>query len=221
MMPEHVPASSSDDTAARITAIETSYKGCRFRSRLEARWAVFFDHMKLGWKYEPQGYIVGGQPYLPDFWVDKIGWVEVKGELDRAGLLKLGLAAGPDGLPMGMEGIQPCEVGRSDPDWSWLNIAKPTIRRLLLLGDIPDPAHAHVHIELGLSNGRHVVYRLGSFIPGGSTMPIFDWSPIGADPTPGMPHGVATGFLNPRAAVADAYRAARSARFEHGQSGGV
>ena len=26
-----------------IKAIETVYKGYRFRSRLEARWAVFFD----------------------------------------------------------------------------------------------------------------------------------------------------------------------------------
>lgn len=28
-----------------IRAIETRYAGCRFRSRLEARWAVFFDHL--------------------------------------------------------------------------------------------------------------------------------------------------------------------------------
>jgi hypothetical protein len=29
--------------STEIKAIETSYKGYRFRSRLEARWAVFFD----------------------------------------------------------------------------------------------------------------------------------------------------------------------------------
>ena len=28
---------------SEIKAIETYYKGYRFRSRLEARWAVFFD----------------------------------------------------------------------------------------------------------------------------------------------------------------------------------
>ncbi len=36
--------------------IETKYKGCRFRSRLEARWAVFFDTLGLKWWYEPEGF---------------------------------------------------------------------------------------------------------------------------------------------------------------------
>lgn len=39
-----------------IQAIETSYKGCRFRSRLEARYAVFFDALGIEWQYEPQGF---------------------------------------------------------------------------------------------------------------------------------------------------------------------
>ena len=39
--------------------IETSYRGHRFRSRLEAKWAVAFDHLGVQWKYEPQGYHVG------------------------------------------------------------------------------------------------------------------------------------------------------------------
>ncbi|WP_062434937.1 hypothetical protein [Herbidospora daliensis] len=50
-----------------ITPIETTYAGHRFRSRLEARWAVFFDRLGLEWEYEPQGYVVSGRPYLPDF----------------------------------------------------------------------------------------------------------------------------------------------------------
>lgn len=33
---------------------ETKYKGCRFRSRLEARWAVFFDTLSIKWWYEPE-----------------------------------------------------------------------------------------------------------------------------------------------------------------------
>jgi hypothetical protein len=36
--------------------IETKYKGYRFRSRLEARWAVFFDALKMGYKYEMEGF---------------------------------------------------------------------------------------------------------------------------------------------------------------------
>lgn len=230
MMPEHVPASSSDDTATRITAIETSYKGYRFRSRLEARWAVFFDHMKWSWKYEPQGYDIGGDRYLPDFWVEQIGWVEVKGELDRSSLLKLALAAGPEGLPWHFKEDSQTPAGtarwmgeRDDEldatrRWSWLEVAVPICPRLILLGDIPDPALGWSHLEFGLSNGRHVVFRPFVFKTSGR-IPIFDWSAVGADPWPGMPHGV--GFGERRIDVGDAYRAARSARFEHGESGAV
>ena len=38
--------------------IETKYKGCRFRSRLEARWAVFFDALGIKWWYEPEGFMM-------------------------------------------------------------------------------------------------------------------------------------------------------------------
>lgn len=51
-----------------IKPIETRYKGYRFRSRLEARWAVFFDTCGYTWEYEPEGYDIGnGIWYLPDF----------------------------------------------------------------------------------------------------------------------------------------------------------
>lgn len=51
-----------------IKAIETRYKGYRFRSRLEARWAVYFDALELEWEYEPEGFDLGnGEYYLPDF----------------------------------------------------------------------------------------------------------------------------------------------------------
>ena len=39
-----------------IAAIQTRYAGCRFRSRIEARWAVFFDALGIRWEYEPQGF---------------------------------------------------------------------------------------------------------------------------------------------------------------------
>ncbi|SHH14052.1 MULTISPECIES: hypothetical protein [Desulfosporosinus] len=63
-------------------AIETRYKGYRFRTRLEARWAVFFDALGVRWEYEKEGFELStGDLYLPDFWLpdDKL-WVEVKGE---------------------------------------------------------------------------------------------------------------------------------------------
>lgn len=69
-----------------MKAIETLYKGYRFRSRLEARWAVFFDALGVRWEYERQGYSLPAGAYLPDFWLPIPGhkfagagyWVEVK-----------------------------------------------------------------------------------------------------------------------------------------------
>lgn len=62
-----------------IKAIDTRYAGHRFRSRLEARWAVFFDHLGLEWVYEPEGYELPSGAYLPDFWLPAFGaWLEIK-----------------------------------------------------------------------------------------------------------------------------------------------
>jgi hypothetical protein len=66
-------------TYAVLRPIETIYKGYRFRSRLEARWAVFFDRCKQKWTYEDQGYHLPSGPYLPDFFFSKYpAFVEVK-----------------------------------------------------------------------------------------------------------------------------------------------
>lgn len=75
----------------RKKGIPTEYNGIRFRSRLEARWAAFFDGVGWPWQYEP--FDLDG--YIPDF-VLPVGWggephpilVEVKpaiyvGELPR------------------------------------------------------------------------------------------------------------------------------------------
>lgn len=51
-----------------LRAIQTEYKGYRFRSRLEACWAVLLDELGVKWEYEPEGYDLGnGMCYLPDF----------------------------------------------------------------------------------------------------------------------------------------------------------
>jgi hypothetical protein len=69
-------------TERGIRAIETLYRGCRFRSRLEARWAVFFQTLGVPWHYEPEGFVLStGEWYLPDFLVhlkDRSMWVEIK-----------------------------------------------------------------------------------------------------------------------------------------------
>lgn len=68
-----------------LRAIETQYKGYRFRSRLEARWAVFFDALGIKWAYEAEGFdLPGVGRYLPDFFVlgnSRYGpYFEIKGE---------------------------------------------------------------------------------------------------------------------------------------------
>lgn len=67
---------------------DTYYKGYHFRSRLEARWAVFFDELGIKWEYEPEGFVLdNGMSYLPDFFLHGLEgrvkgdlYVEVKGK---------------------------------------------------------------------------------------------------------------------------------------------
>jgi hypothetical protein len=102
-----------------IQPIQTWYRGCKFRSRLEARWAVFLDALRVRWTYELQGFNLDGRPYLPDFWVsirpefqrsypqgsppERGFWVEIKpvdplpGESIRAGKVEV-----TDALPAEM-----------------------------------------------------------------------------------------------------------------------
>jgi len=59
--------------------IETCYNNYKFRSRTEARWAVFFDHLKIRYEYEEEGFDLDGLWYLPDFTLPQFNsWLEVK-----------------------------------------------------------------------------------------------------------------------------------------------
>lgn len=49
-----------------MSSIPTTYNGIRFRSRLEAKWAVFFDHLKWRWHYEP----LDCNGWIPDFLIE-------------------------------------------------------------------------------------------------------------------------------------------------------
>ena len=62
-----------------IKPIATKYKGFRFRSRLEARWAIFFDKIGLKYEYEVEGFEMNGIHYLPDFYIPSLDrWFEIK-----------------------------------------------------------------------------------------------------------------------------------------------
>lgn len=62
-----------------VKPIPTVYKGISFKSRLEARWAVFFDALAIKWFYEYEGYQLPSGWYVPDFWLPEFRmWVEIK-----------------------------------------------------------------------------------------------------------------------------------------------
>jgi len=63
-----------------MQALQTEYRGIKYRSRTEARWAVYLDELRVPYTYEPEGYDLGGDWYLPDFWLPNPGcYLEVKG----------------------------------------------------------------------------------------------------------------------------------------------
>ena len=63
---------------AKYAAIPTMYAGVQFRSRLEARYAAYFDLLEWDWQYEP--FDLNG--YIPDFYV-------VRGPLDTEDLFEI------------------------------------------------------------------------------------------------------------------------------------
>ena len=104
-----------------LKPIETIYNGYRFRSRLEARWAVFFDALGVRYEYEPEGFDLGnGLYYLPDFLLHDIMpryaqgdylrdvYVEVKGQPNPEDAKKI--AAFAEHFPIWVVGALP------DPD---------------------------------------------------------------------------------------------------------
>ncbi|MDW4913729.1 hypothetical protein [Streptomyces californicus] len=196
-----------------IKPIETRYAGHRFRSRLEARWAVFFDTLDIAWQYEPEGFVlpVAGaepQPYLPDFLLPDCGtWIEVKGaeeDLDH----KL-MTAAAHHLPTS-------------------NRRTHSSPRILILGPLPEAPERGDWAWMGLDGvedleGNPIIidswYGFGGYEKDSGPMSLTETSCA----TPYF--GGDEPWLRPArdttvpCLAAGAYTAARSARFEHGQSG--
>jgi len=76
-----------------LKPIETTFAGYKFRSRLEARWAVFLSRLNVEYDYEIEGFDLGAVRvpgsaigllgkdawYLPDFWLPtQRTWLEIK-----------------------------------------------------------------------------------------------------------------------------------------------
>lgn len=119
-----------------IKAIPVMYKGVEMRSRLEARAAAAFDSLGIRWLYEPEGFDLDSEWYLPDFWLPEHDtFLEVKGLMDPASerkctaLVKAGaklLVLGPFQHPSewarvfgrgGKDGRGPCSADVDGPGW--------------------------------------------------------------------------------------------------------
>jgi hypothetical protein len=72
-----------------MQAKRTIYKGYQSKSRLEAKYTLFLDHLCIPYLYEVETFDLDGVTYTPDFWLPSLElWIEVKGDLitDAQGL---------------------------------------------------------------------------------------------------------------------------------------
>jgi hypothetical protein len=193
-----------------IKAIETRYKGYRFRSRMEARWAVFFDTLKIRYEYEMEGFDLGnGEKYLPDFWFpDFCAWGEVKyqplqsdGSLNKAICLIGGKweDEGSDTPLIELQGV---------PDFKFY--------RMFCVTDIPihffDSTHRPI---LAYNTGKKSIVILEKYV---ALLPEcmgkyqhMDWGTFYEAPD------WAAGMLKDVDYYVNAIDAAKTARFEHGE----
>ncbi|MBV1759444.1 MAG: hypothetical protein KMY55_16695 [Dethiosulfatibacter sp.] len=192
----------------KIKAIQTEYKGYLFRSRLEARWAVFFDFCGIDYEYEPEGYNLGnGLTYLPDFLLHGVDgrsggdlYVEVKGQMTDADADKINRFY---------------ELGKDDPD-----TYGKSQTAILVVGNIPSGAD----IDDILWSIENEAYNDNGNWPNKYNFETIDGDYFAA--YPGINHkgkfelfGDDSNYLcdMDSRATEKAYRAARQARFEHGE----
>jgi hypothetical protein len=200
-------------------AIQTVYKGYLFRSRLEARWAVFFDALGIEWKYEDQGYEVGEHRYLPDFWLPTMNaWVEVKGDPDglRVEFERMSAVLGPRSpLPGFVDGTSAVLVLGDVPNVSYgVTVLHPCMVRDAILTRTwaffaPAKAGGYRLIRDRQQSMSWLLWGKYAFVEPGDAAESTAWDPAPwVLDTPGE-------FQS----VLNAYKAARQARFEHGANG--
>lgn len=210
-----------------IKPIETEYNGYKFRSRLEARWAVFFDALGVKYEYEPEGFDLGnGKYYLPDFRVKCWGtrgeiwnkpfdlYIEVKGKMtdeDAEKIRDFVYNSWPS-----WEEVEhlPQEEQNIAYDKMW-QATENTRNRVLIVGNIPNEGCSHDSWELGVYD----------FMDGVNIYPfnyeLIDQDYFGAYPAAHEEKfflwGDDSNYIWNVKEVEEAYRIARQARFEHGE----
>lgn len=184
-----------------IKAIETQYKGYMFRSRLEARWAVFFDALGVEWQYEAEGLAMRSGYYLPDFYLPRSRvYVEVKG-------------VRPSREEMDVHCSRGCEFVDSGSHY------------LMVVG-LPGEYGAMLSADRGLPGLAGVARHHGGvrFMYGGSALAFLCiedvMCSVGTELVPVLqvPEDNAA-LLTAHPKVVSAFHAAKQARFEHGRQG--
>lgn len=195
--------------------IETEWRGCRFRSRLEARWAVFFEEAGIAWQYEPEGFETDQCTpvrYLPDFLLPETKtWVEVKGSREA-------LLADWERLVNILDFSSPLPGMRD---------SFATNRGLLILGEIPY-VEGGIAIHPLIQHRKGLIRSWGTFIPGSGIellsvqqsllhelmkIPEIEYG-LESSPDHWTTDSLVIPTLRVYPKVNTAYRAARSARFE-------
>jgi hypothetical protein len=196
---------------ATAKAIETRYKGCRFRSRLEARWAVFFDSIGVEWQYEPEGFEgFDGSKYLPDFYLPNTGVHGLHVSHD-------GSRSFPEGVYVEVKPSKEKlheDSGKIGNQIDWRTT--PVSMGLLLLGSVPSTqygvSHDFLYWDSGVSLARVSFQHYGLLVVGLASEGATQEIPSVTTPDP----HICERYAN---AMYEAYAAARSARFEFGESG--
>lgn len=192
-----------------LQAIETSYSGYDFRSRHEARWAVFFSTLNVAWEYEVQGHYVDGfRKYLPDFYLPDHGlYVEVKPtDADR----------------VDPEGVELWNAFAGDVAVNWKEK-----RAAMFVGPVPDPGavdragppRAEQWYDPGIviTGDWHYAWCA---CPSGRHFDI-QYEARGGRIFCGCPRSLDDSYqTGNHVQILDAYGAARAARFERGENPG-
>jgi len=203
----------------KIKPIETFYHGYRFRSRLEARWAVFFDALNVRFEYEPEGFDLGnGEYYLPDFrvkcWGDRGSifeepydlYIEVKGRMTEDDANKIRkFAKDPN--------VGHLPIWEQADEYERLMNEKNMV---LIVGNIPEEGCAYDARELGAYDPMNgiKIYPYNYELIDGDHFAAFPAAHKGKF----FLCGDDSNYCWNEEEVERAYRLARQARFEHGET---
>lgn len=109
-----------------IKAIPQKVDGILFRSRAEARWATFFRLAELRYQYEPEGFQLEQDWYVPDFLLPAVPvYVEVKpGEPNEREVRVAKALAAAARVPVMIAMGNPCQTSRL----LWVDVTGSTAR---------------------------------------------------------------------------------------------